>query len=155
MKFLGTVCMAAVCTALFRLLVPENKFTKQIALLITGIFLFTGISAFTEMKFDSTAEDTEIKFDENYERISEGFNDHIRNIVCQNMRDRLQTLLNEHEIFPKEIYIAVNISGLYSIKFTQVELVFAPEEQDAAEAAAELLSSNLPSDIGIILTVDN
>lgn len=155
MKFLGTVCMAAVCTALFRLLVPENKFTKQMALLITGIFLFTGISAVTGLKLDSAAEDTEIGFNENYERISEKFNDHIRDTVCRNMRDRLMALLNEHEIFPEEIYVAVNISGLYSIKFTQVELVFAPGEQDAAEAAAELLSGSLPSDIGIILTFDD
>ena len=55
MKFLTTMCMAALSSALFRMLVPENKFSKQISLLIAGVFLLTGITALsgTELNIDT------------------------------------------------------------------------------------------------------
>lgn len=146
MKFLSTVCLAAICTALFRLLIPENKFTKQMSLLITAVFVFTGISSVIGLKLETDTFEANEDFSENYDRVQQGFNEQIREAVCGNMRDRVEKLLNEREIFPKEIHVAVNIYGLYSIKFTQVELVFDPEEQDAADAAAELLSDVFPPD---------
>lgn len=149
MKFLSTVCLAAVCTALFRLLIPENKFTKQMSLIITGVFLFTGISSVIGLKLNVETAAAEESFSGNYERVQENFNEVTRKAVCSGLRDRLEKMLNERKIFPEEIHIAVNIFGTYSIKFTQVELVFAPGEQDAANAAAELLSETLPPETAI------
>ena len=66
------------------------------------------------------------------------------------MSDKLYTLLNSSGIYPQEIHIIVNISGLYSISITQVELVFSEEQRSAAAAAEELLSREL--DPGIKVT---
>ena len=65
------------------------------------------------------------------------------------MSDKIYALLNEREIYPEEIHIIVNISGLYSINITQVELVFKSREQAAAKAAAEILGDELSQDIAI------
>ena len=65
------------------------------------------------------------------------------------MSDKIYALLNEREIYPEEIHIIVNISGLYSIDITQVELVFKSGEQAAAKAAAEILGDELSQDIAI------
>ena len=61
MQFLSTVCMAAIASALFRLLVPENRFAKQISLLVAALFLLAGINAVKSADFsfeDSPATST-------------------------------------------------------------------------------------------------
>ena len=73
--------------------------------------------------------------------------------ICKEMSDKIYALLNEREIYPEEIHIIVNISGLYSIDITQVELVFNSGEQAAAEAAAELLKGELSPKIEIVTEV--
>ena len=52
MEFLTSICIAAVAMALFRLLIPENKFSKQISLLIACVFLLTGITAASSAEFN-------------------------------------------------------------------------------------------------------
>ena len=65
------------------------------------------------------------------------------------MSDKVYTLLNEQGICPEEVHIAVNISGLYSISITQVELVFSGDQRSSAEAAEELLTGRLPEEIRV------
>lgn len=148
MKFLTTLCIAALGSALFRILVPENKFSKQISALIVGVFLMTGISAATgaEFKLDT---DKFTQTEEYGADITSNVNKSLREKICSEMSEKIYALLNEHGICPKEIHIAVNISGVYSIDITQIELVFESGEQAAAAAAAELLRAELPQSIGI------
>lgn len=149
MKFLSTLCIAALCSAIFRMLVPENKFSKQISLLIAGVFLLTAISAISGAELDLSAE-PHIGFAEDYgAEFSDGVNKELKRKICGEMSDKIYALLNAREIYPQEIHIAVNISGLYSIDITQVELVFKSGEQAAANAAAEILGQELPPQIAI------
>lgn len=147
MQFLFTVCMAAIASALFRLIVPENRFAKQISLLIAGIFILAGINAVkgADFSFDKTQYSYEDSAD--YIGFSGDINRDLQKKVCSEMSDKLYALLNSHEIYPKEIHIAVNISGLYSISITQVELVFEESRRSEAAAAEELLSAELPPEI--------
>lgn len=153
MKFLSTVCIAAVCTALFRMLVPENKFSKQISLLIACVFLLAGITALSGAEFDLNADAFELGIGGDYIGFSAEVNEELRERVCREMSDKLYKLLNGNEIYPSEIHIIVNISGLYSIDITQVKLVFGAGERAAAAAAAELLRRELTEDIEIITEV--
>ena len=149
MKFLTTLCMAALSCALFRMLVPENKFSKQISLLIASVFLLTGITALKNADLSVDTEQYRVQFEEYGTEISSGVNEELRQKICREMSDKIYALLNERGIYPKEIHIVVNISGLYSIDITQVELVFTDGEQSAANAAAELLAGELSPKIEI------
>ena len=60
---------------------------------------------------------------------------------------RRRHLLAKSEIYPEQIHIIVNISGLYSISITQEELVFEESRRSDAAAAEELLSAELPPEI--------
>ena len=153
MRFLSTVCLAAICMAVFRLLIPENKFQKQISLLIMCVFFLTSISAFgnIEINLDEDAFDLGVNTD--YITFSEKVNGDIRKKICSDMENKVRDLLKEHEIYPDEIHIIVNISGLYSIDITQVKLVFSAEDRAAAEAAAEILAEELPAEITITTIV--
>ena len=69
------------------------------------------------------------------------------------MSDKLYELMNENEIYPEEIHVIVNISGLYSIDITQVKLVLGEEQRGAATAAAELLAEELDEDVEAVIEV--
>lgn len=151
MRFVSTVCIAAICTALFRMLAPENKFSKQISLLIAGVFLLTGITAVTGAELDLS--EPAVVISGGCSEMPAEVTESIRRKVCRDMSDKLYALLGEREIYPREIHVIVNISGLYGINITQVKLVFGEGERAAAEAAAELLSRELSEDIEITAEV--
>lgn len=149
MKFLASVCLAAVCMAVFRLAIPENKFQKQISLLVACVFLLSAISALGNLDIDLDEDSFELGMNTDYITFSENLNEDLRERICADMESKIGELLKEREICPEEIHIIVNISWLYNIDITQVELVFPAEERAAAEAAAEILSRELPEDITI------
>lgn len=149
MKFLTSLCMAALSCSLFRMLVPENKFSKQISLLIAAVFLLTGITALKNADFSVDTEQYRVQFEEYGAEISSGVNEELRQRICREMSDKIYALLNERGIYPEEIHVIVNISGLYSIDITQVELVFTGGEQAAAKEAAEFLAGELSPKIEI------
>lgn len=149
MQFLSAVCMAAIASALFRMLVPENRFAKQISLLIAGLFILAGVNAFrsADISFDKSQYSYEA--DADYIGFSGDVNRELQKKICSEMSDKLYTLLNSSGIYPQEIHIIVNISGLYSISITQVELVFSGDQRSAAEAAEEFLTGRLPEEIRV------
>ena len=149
MKFLSTMCIAALSGALFRMLVPENKFSKQISMLIAGVFLLVGVSAISGAELKIDTEKYSLQAEKYGADISSNVTKELRRKICKEMSDKIYALLNEREIYPEEIHIIVNISGLYSINITQVELVFKSREQAAAKAAAEILGDELSQDIAI------
>lgn len=153
MQFLSTVCVAAICMAIFKMLIPENKFQKQISVLVACVFLLTGITAVSGAEIDLDEDSFELGINTDYISFSGEINEQLKKKICDDMRDKVRNLLNENETYPEEIHIIVNISGLYSIDITQVELVFRAEEQDAATAAAELLSRELSEDVKIKIIV--
>lgn len=147
MQFLLTVCMAATAMALLRMLVPEKKFTKQMSLLIAATFVLAAVSSLSDAEFDLDASAYQYEGSAGYVSFSGEVNKSLQERVCRAMSDKLYGLMNSNGLYPEEIHVIVNISGLYSISITQVKLVFPKGESGAAEAAAELLSGQLPEDI--------
>lgn len=147
MQFLSTVCMAAIASALFRMLVPENRFAKQLSLLIAGIFVLAGVNAVRGADFSFGKTQYSYEDSADYIGFSGDINRELQKKICSEMSDKLYTLLNSNGIYPKEIHVIVNISGLYSISITQVKLVFAQSQRAEADAAALLLSQELPPEI--------
>ncbi len=147
MKFLTTVCAAAIVSALVRLLVPENKFTKQLSLLIAGVFLLICVNAFTGAELNLDIGVLPYEETDEYISFSGSVNEELKNKICAEMSERIKNLLKENGIEPEEIHIIVNISGLYSISISRVELVFPKERHAEAEKALKLLESELSGEI--------
>ena len=147
MEFLTTVCMAAIVSALFRLLVPENRFSKQISLLIACVFLLAAINAVTGAELSLDEGSYELSGSTDYIGFSGDVNKALQKKICTDMKNKVSAILNENGIYPEQIHINVNISGLYSISITQVKLVFAEGEQQQADRALQLLSGELSEDI--------
>ena len=141
--------MAAIASALFRILVPENKFTKQISLLIACVFLLTAVTAISGAELDALTETPEISASNDYIGFSGEVNKSLQKKICSDMSDKLYAILHENEIYPEQIHIGVNISGLYSISITQVKLVFPSGREQEAQAAARLARASLSEEIEI------
>lgn len=154
MQFLSTVCMAAIASALFRLLVPENRFAKQISLLVAALFLLAGINAVKSADFSFDKTQYSYEADADYIGFSGDINRELQKKICSEMSDKLYSMLNSAGIYPDEIHVIVNISGLYSISITQVKLVFSEAQRSAAKAAEELLSQELPPDIKVTSVIE-
>ncbi len=140
--------MAAIASALFRMIVPENKLSKQVSFLIVCVFIMTAITAFTGAELNIDASGYELSGSDEYINFSENVNKSLQKKVCKEMSDKVFKLMNENGFYPKEIHVVTNISGLYGINITQVKLVFGSERADEANAAAALLEKEL-SDAGI------
>lgn len=153
MSFLVSICIAAICIALYKMLVPENKFSGQISFLCACVFLLTGIGAASGAELDLSADPYELGADENYIEFSQITEEQARKRVGTEMREKIKAILTAREIFPEEIHVIVNISGLYGIDISQVKLVFNAGEQAAADAAADVLSRELAEEIEIITEV--
>lgn len=147
MRFLLTVCMSAIATALLRMLLPEKKFTKQMSLLIAATFVLAAVSSLSDAEFDLDASAYQYEDSAGYVSFSGEVNRSLQERVCRAMSDRLYALMNDNGLYPEEIHVIVNISGLYSISITQVKLVFPKGMDSAADAAAVLLSRELPGTI--------
>lgn len=151
MDFLLTVCMAAIASALFRILVPENKFAKQISLLIACVFILAGINAVSGAELDLSTDNFDLSITNDYVSFSGEVNKSLQKKICSDMSDKLYGIMHENEIYPEQIHIGVNISGLYSISITQVKLVLDENDRDKADKALSLLESALSDDIEIKL----
>lgn len=146
MGFLTSICIAAIATALFRLLVPENKFSKQLSLLIACVFLLTGITAASGAEFN-LEDSVEIGENADFIRFSEQVDGELKQKICRNMEEKIRALLGENGLFPEEVHIIVNISGLYGISISEVKVMFGGEE--ALDKAENLLENALSGDIKV------
>lgn len=151
MKFLSVVCLSAIATAIFKMLIPENKLKNQLSALVTGVFLLTAITAFSGVEFDFSLENEDVYESERFVQMSGEVNEALRKKICDDMSEWVKNLLNEQGIFPEEIHIVVNISDLYSINITQVRLVFTAQESQSAQKAVEILSEHLSGGIEITI----
>ncbi|MGN0651098.1 MAG: hypothetical protein ACI4KM_11725 [Oscillospiraceae bacterium] len=152
-KFLSTVCMAAIAAALFRLCVPGDKFAKQLSLLIACVFVLAGVSALSGMDFSLDYVPEEIRQTGGYISLSGDVDKELQRQISSEMSDKLYAILNENGIYPEEIHIITNISGLYSISITQVKLVFPKGGESAAQSAAALLEGRLSDKIKLVTQV--
>ena len=117
------------------------------------LFILAGVNALRNTAFSLDSAQYSYEDSADYIGFSGDVNRELQKKICSEMSDRVYSLLNEQGICPEEVHIAVNISGLYSISITQVELVFSEGQRSAAEAAEELLSRELPEEIRITSVV--
>ncbi|MCL2108458.1 MAG: stage III sporulation protein AF [Oscillospiraceae bacterium] len=124
------ICLVAVATALFRMLVPENNFKKQIGFLISCFFITAVVAFITGATPDlaNLPDEFAVVFD-GAERISDFTTQTTaqrKRAIGEEVAARVRGVLEENEIYPSEIRVVVNISGSYSISINEIRLVLPP-----------------------------
>ncbi|MCL2019285.1 MAG: hypothetical protein FWG70_05930 [Oscillospiraceae bacterium] len=150
-EFLLNVSLVAAATALFRMLVPETGFKKQIGFLISCFFISVTASFFMGgnleiegvygVDFDTGGSITDFSEQATLAR---------KQAIAEEVSARINEILQQNGIYPSEISVIVNISGLYSISINEIKLVLPPDA-DFGKASA-LIEKEVGTDIKVIIT---
>lgn len=149
-NFLFNISAAAIITTVFKLLSPEERYGRQIKLLISCFFIVTIISFFrnsTEFIDFSNIIDTKAPYND----YTVTFEKHTANETANNLRQKIKEHLLEENIIPEKIYIDINITDNSSISINEIRLVFDNIYSEAAERAVKITRECVENKIKVTL----
>ena len=147
------IALAAIATGIFKLLLPESTFKKQIAFLTACFFLLSCISFFRNNSWDFT--DISDTFRQNGAYIDYSVEAYrlTQNEIAKSLAADIGDLLAEKEIPAEEIRVIVDISSAYSISIKQVRLAFSLKNADYAAIAEELVKKEVGDEIEVVVEI--
>lgn len=147
------IALVAIATGIFKLLLPESGFKKQIAFLTACFFLLTCISLFKNGSWDIDNISDTLRQDGAYVDYSSEAYRLTQNEIASALAENIGDLLAENKIPPEEIRVIIDISSSYSISIKQVRLAFALKYADYAAFAEELVKKEVGDEIEVIVEI--
>ena len=147
------IALAAIATGIFKLLLPESSFKKQIAFLTACFFLLSCISFFRNGGFDFSEISDSFRQEGAYVDYSAEAYRLTQNEIASALAEDINDLLTENNIPVKEIRVIVDISSSLSISIKQVRLAFSLKDADYAAFAEELVKKEVGDDIEVIVEI--
>lgn len=148
-EMIVSVCLVSVATAIFKMLVPEKSFKKQISFLIACFFAISLMSILTKGKFEVDFSSEAFNQQNDFLDISKRVNEKAYRELGEKLADKIKILLDEEGIKTKQILINVNIPNLYSISISEVRLVFDNPQSQDAQKAKEVVQNFVGEDIKV------
>lgn len=149
-EILIEICTAAIVTAIFRLLVPDERNGKQIKLLISCFFIISVIGIFKN-NIDADIFDDILNTDTSYRNYDVILEKQTADKAADNLREKIRYELQKENIIPEKIYIDINIYENRSISFNEIRLVFSDISSEAAERAVRITEKCTGNEIKVSL----
>lgn len=128
------ICICAVIAAIFRSLIPSDKFEKQVKLVISCFFVVSVLSLVSNgVGFDDITDFFSI--DTDYVDYTGELCKLTADEVADELRTRIKSELEKKGIITEKIYIGVNISDSGSISISEIGLVLDDFNEYDAERA--------------------
>ncbi len=144
-----SICVAAIITSVFRMLVPDERAGKQIRLIISCFFIVTAVNLLNNFdSFDSVKEILETET--NYNDYNVVYEKQTADETANALRKRIYSELEKEKIYPEKIYIDINISESNSISISKIRLVFTDKNSHAAERAVEITEECTGNEIEVV-----
>ncbi len=146
------IALTAVATGVFKLLIPDSSFKKQIAFLTACFFVLSIASFFTEavdlsdISLSLSDKGAYVDFSVEAYRLTQ-------TEIAAKMSEELKAELEKNNISVDEIYIIIDISSSYSISIKQVRLAFSAKNASYASAAEELVKKEVGDEIEIVTEI--
>ena len=147
------IALAAIATGIFKLLLPESSFKKQIAFLTACFFLLSCISFFRSNSLELSEISDTLRQNNAYVDYSAEAYRMTQNEIAQALADDISDLLSENEIPVQEIRVIIDISSSYSISIKQVRLAFSLKNADCAAFAEELVKKEVGDEIEVVVEI--
>ena len=147
-----SIALTAIAAGIFKLLMPDSSFKKQIAFLtacffvISCINLISGGFDLSELEAFTHDEGAYVDFSVEAYRLTQT---EIANELARDLKEKLR----EKQISVDEIYVIIDISSSYSISIKQVRLAFSSDNASYSAAAEELVKKEVGDDIEIITEI--
>ncbi len=117
-----TICMAAVLSGLFKMLVPDGRFKPQISFLTACLFSVCVLKSVTG---GIGIDIPDIKFNEiEVVDFSEKLSENAEKAAANAVKDSVNELLEQNGTPCSQIYIVAHINGSFGISINEIELVF-------------------------------
>lgn len=142
-----SVSLLTVATGILKMLIPDNKFKKQISFLVSCIFAISLISGFDDMSnfisFDfSKLQNVEV-IDFN-EKLSE----EARKEAAKAVRVKVEELMKNNNFNVQKVYVIAHINGAFCISISEIEILFSTDEtEERVKQAIDLVSREVGNDI--------
>lgn len=134
-----SICAAAIITAIYKALIPSDKFISQIKLLTACFFILSAVSAVSGLNDAWDISDIIVpdgSYNDYSVQIGTAVSEETVNILRRNIYEKLA----EENIFPEKIYIDINISDNSRISINEIKLVFDENDYNLyAERAVVLI----------------
>ncbi len=149
-EILFNICITAIITTVLKMLVPSERQSKQIKMLISCFFIVSVMGmlrgneifgGFSEILASDTA----------YNDYSVTFARQTADEAANALREQIKTELLKENIIPEKIYIDINISENSSISFNEIRLVFDDASSELAERAVRITESCVNYEIKVSL----
>lgn len=147
------IALVAIATGIFKLLLPESTFKKQIAFLTACFFLLSCISFFRNSSWDLDNISDTFRQKGAYVDYSVEAYRMTQNEIASALAKDIGDLLAENKIPTQEIRVIVDISSSYSISIKQVRLAFSLKEADYAAFAEELVKKEVGDEIEVVVEI--
>ena len=142
-----TICMTAIVTGLFKMLIPDNKFKPQLSFLVACLFSICVVTAVSNanISFDNAAMQSSSVVD-----FSDKLSENARVAAAKGVREKTEQLLSDNGINCSKIYVIAHISGAFCISISEIELVFDKDTpMSTVESAVELVKSEVGEEITV------
>ena len=147
------IALVAIATGIFKLLLPESTFKKQIAFLTACFFFLSCISFFKSSSWDLSEISDALRQNGAYVDYSVEAYRMTQNEIASALAEDIGGLLAENKIPVQEIRVIVDISSSYSISIKQVRLAFSIKDADYAAFAEELVKKEVGDEIEVVVEI--
>lgn len=149
-EILLNISITAIITAVFRLIVPDERQGKQIRLLLSCFFIISVLSIFKNDVSIGEIKDI-FSIDTSYNNYDITLRKQTADEAANELRRRIKSELKKENIEPEKIYIDINISEYSSISFNEIRLVFNDVSSEAAERAVKITEKCIGNEIRVSL----
>ncbi len=149
-EILLNISITAIVTAVFRLLVPDERQGKQIRLLLSCFFIISVLSIFKNDVSIGEIKDI-FSIDTSYNNYDITLRKQTADEAANELRSRIKSELKKENIEPEKIYIDINISEYSSISFNEIRLVFNDVSSEEAERAVKITEKCVGNEIRVSL----
>lgn len=148
-----SVCVAAVATGIFGLLMPKSSFKKQISFLSVSFLILSvfnsisGGSFSLDELYDSFKEKSVyVDFSKEAEAMTKR---EIAAVLCRNIRE----LLEKNSVEFEDVFVIIDISEDSRISIKQIRLVFNKENADNMALAEKIVKREVGYETQIVSEV--
>lgn len=125
-----SICVTAVATAIFTMLIPNGRLEKTLRFAISLFFLASLISPFFNKQLDFRITMAESDYQYYEKNISAEINRQFLSLAQANVQAAIEKALENENISTQGIYVSMNIYEDESISISEIDIV--TEEKDKA-----------------------
>ena len=141
-EILFSICVTALITALYKALVPSDKMSSQIKLLVSCFFVLSVMSVIRGGTDIGELTDI-VSIDTSYNDYSAELEEMTAYETANSLKRVIGERLSEAGITPEKIYIDVNITDNGSISISEVKLVFDTDGYEQFSQRAVFLTKQI------------